>query len=73
MVYAESIFVDSYSVLSADYSGCTSEAAANDSVASKYTTICNVRGGSNIGRGSLGTDTNFQNCKFFTPKPKSKK
>jgi hypothetical protein len=59
MIRASRIFIDQNSEISANGAGCTSESPKIDSQIGKYVKVCKVKGGSNIGRGSLGTDINM--------------
>lgn len=57
------LIVDGESKLDASASGCQPNEIMIGSINSKYLKICKVVGGSNDGRGSLGTNKNFDNCK----------
>jgi hypothetical protein len=59
MIYADKIKIGEDSVISGDFAGCNSESPKLDSMIGKYVKVCKVKGGSNIGRGSLGSDVNM--------------
>lgn len=57
----------SSSIISASSSGCQALNPEIDSILSKYIKLCKVKGGSNLGRGTMGKLVNLQLCNFLMP------
>jgi hypothetical protein len=66
-MYADHITLDESSEVSASSSGCMTVIPKIESTLSKYLNVCKVRGGSHIGRGTLGKEVNLELCKFLIP------
>lgn len=62
----------SSTVLSANAAGCPARDLSISEIGSKYLKICKVLGGSNVGRGTLGSQKNFDNCKYVMSVPRNK-
>lgn len=62
--------LDKSSVISSSAAGCSAQNPQIDSVLTKYIKPCKVKGGSNLGRGTLGIMVNLQQCNFLMPLPK---
>jgi hypothetical protein len=59
--------MDAASEFSATAAGCPTIEPKIDSVLSKFISVCSVKGGSNVGRGTLGKDVDLQLCQFLIP------
>ena len=62
----------SSAVLNASAAGCPARDLSISEIGSKYLKICKVLGGSNVGRGTLGSQKNFDNCKYVMSVPRYK-
>lgn len=67
-LYADNIKLNDSTTISASGAGCSTVIPKIDSNLSKYQKVCKVRGGSHIGRGTLGKGVNLELCKFLIPK-----
>ena len=65
------LVISSDTTLNASASGCSPNVLGIQSISSKYLKICKVIGGTHVGRGGLGSQKNFENCKYVlsTNKP----
>lgn len=67
LLNSQNLTLDPKSTLSASESGCPSRQPEPNTSYSKYLKVCKVKGGSNLGRGTLGKDINLEICKFLIP------
>lgn len=61
--------IDKLSQIDTSASGCPAKDLGISETGSKYLKICKVLGGSNAGRGLLGSQKNFENCKYVMATP----
>ena len=71
MTVTNELTIDSTSNLSTNASGCSPIVLPIQSTSSKYIKICKVIGGNNVGRGTLGAQKNFENCKYVLSSAKN--
>lgn len=67
-----SVNVSTSSVMNVSASGCVARDLAISEIGSKYLKICKVLGGSNAGRGMLGSQKSFDSCKYVMSARRSK-
>ena len=67
----ENLRIDRLTNIMVNASGCAPTVLPIQSTSSKYLKICKVIGGSNVGRGTLGAQKNFENCKYVLSSSKN--
>jgi len=63
--------IDKQTNITVNAFGCAPSVLPIQSTSSKYLKICKVIGGNNVGRGTLGAQKNFENCKYVLSSSKN--